>query len=240
MEAALDPFATVPLTHTPSPYVHPGTDGEVGAALIEPRRRVVAALTATGQRVGVVERLALPGSDALAFTVDDLFSRAECDALVAMAEAKGFTLAPVNVEDDKFRVIPELRNNFQTLLDDAGIARLLWTRVEGCFPERAGWRRSGLNERLRFLRYDAGQKFEAHQDGPCGEGSHFTFQLYLTDGFAEGTTRFLSGDGQDGLDVDPVAGRVLAFEHGVMHRGSPPVGGRKYVLRTEAMYARVA
>lgn len=241
MDPALpDPFAAVPLIHTPSPYEHPGTSGRVGPAAVEPRDRAAAVLESAAPRSGIVHRLALPGSAALAFTLDGLFTSEECQALVAMAEAQGFYRAPVNVEDDTFRVIPELRNNFQTLVDDAGIAELLWHRVEEYFPERAGWRRAGLNERMRFLRYDAGQKFEAHKDGPSGDGSHFTFQLYLTDGFREGTTRFLPEDGRGGLDVVPVAGRVLAFEHGVIHRGSPPEGGRKYVLRTEALYSRTA
>lgn len=254
---AVDPFAAVPLTHTPAPYEHPGTSGCVGPAVIAPRDRAAQVLASTGPRSGVVHRLALPGSVgrlpagtsarfarfgsvALAFTLDGLFTDEECAALVAMAEAKGFYEAPVNVEDDKFRVIPEVRSNFQTLVDDAAIARLLWDRVAEYFPAQRGGERAGLNERMRFLRYDAGQKFEAHKDGPCADGSRFTFQLYLTDGFREGTTRFLSDDGCSGLDVVPRAGRVLAFEHGVMHRGSPPVGGRKYVLRTEAVYARVA
>lgn len=236
----VDPFAAVPLTHTPSPYAHPGADGCVAASALEARERAAAVLASTEPRSGIVHRLALPQSAALAFTVDGLFTPVECEALVAMAEATGFATAPVNVDDDKFRLIPALRNNFQTLVDDAPIARLLARRVEEYFPARAGWAFAGINERMRFLRYDAGQKFEAHKDGPCGDGSLFTFQLYLTDGFREGATRFIAEDGGGGLDVVPVAGRVLAFEHGVVHRGSPPVGGRKYVLRTEAMYARTA
>lgn len=243
MDPALvvDPFAAVPLTHTPAPYEHPGTGGCVARrpSVVAACDRAAQLLASSGPRSGVVHRLALPGSGALAFTLDGLFTREECEALVEMAEAKGFYEAPVNVEDDKFRVIPEVRNNFQTLVDDAAIARLLWDRVAEHFPAQRDGERAGLNERMRFLRYDAGQKFEAHKDGPCGDGSRFTFQLYLTDVFREGATRFLSEAGS-GLDVVPRAGRVLAFEHGVMHRGSPPVGGRKYVLRTEVLYARVA
>jgi len=54
---------------------------------------------------------------------------------------------------------------------------------------------SGLNERLRFYRYDPGQKFDWHQDGyyerENGERSQFTFMVYLNDGFGGGGTSFV-------------------------------------------------
>jgi predicted 2-oxoglutarate/Fe(II)-dependent dioxygenase YbiX len=102
-----------------------------------------------------------------------------------------------------------------------------------------------------------------------GEYSMVTVQLYLTAAaaapppssspegvaaveaarFRGGATRFLSsvyGDGDDGVDVVPAAGRVLCFQHELLHEGSlvrsperPLDGDRgafKYAIRTDVMY----
>lgn len=100
-----------------------------------------------------------------------------------------------------------------------------------------------LNERLRFLRYDPGERFEPHHDGmyvrPDGiERSYITVQLYLNGGFEGGSTTFL-GSLEDRLEVVPMPGRVLVFEHRILHEGSALVKGRKYAVRTDVMYARV-
>ena len=66
----------------------------------------------------------------------------------------------------------------------------------------ATWRKMsavGLNERLRFLRYDPGTYFASHYDdsyhregGPKqGERSYVTFQLYSNEEFEGGCTRFV-------------------------------------------------
>ena len=98
-----------------------------------------------------------------------------------------------------------------------------------------------MNERLRFLRYDPGERFAPHNDG-CyvrpdkSELSFITVQLYLNEGFQGGSTTFLSWNEEDRLEVVPKIGRVLVFEHRILHEGSPLVKGRKYAVRTDAMY----
>jgi hypothetical protein len=65
------------------------------------------------------------------------------------------------------------------------------------------FRAVGLNERMRYLRYDPGTYFAPHYDGSyvrsheaglerVGEQSFVTFQVYLNEGFRGGSTRFLS------------------------------------------------
>jgi hypothetical protein len=39
--------------------------------------------------------------------------------------------------------------------------------------------------------------------------------------------------------VTPQAGSVVAFEHGLLHEGEPVTSGRKYAIRTDAMYRQV-
>ena len=102
----------------------------------------------------------------------------------------------------------------------------------------------GVNERIRFYRYDPGQQFDWHTDGFFRrdelEQSRLTFMVYLNDGFAGGETSF-SGDGCTprfaDFSVTPSTGLALFFTHMLPHKGQPVTEGRKYVLRTDVMYS---
>lgn len=106
----------------------------------------------------------------------------------------------------------------------------------------------GLNERMRFLKYQPGHFFAPHQDirfvrGPdagsrAGETSHVTVQLYLNEKFKGGTTRFLCGKRH--YDVKPRIGSALIFDHNLLHEGSKVIGGIKYSVRTDIMFAATA
>ena len=135
-------------------------------------------------------------------------------------------------------------------------AEELWQRikqaaghVQGLLERGGGNRALGLNERLRFLRYDPGCFFASHMDGTFvrggeagparrGEKSLVTCQLYLNEGFRGGATRF--SDWRDEaaryFDVVPRTGSVLLFEHRLNHEGCLLEIGRKYVIRTDVMY----
>ena len=104
----------------------------------------------------------------------------------------------------------------------------------------------GLNERLRFLRYDKGMYFKPHFDFKFSrevEGkrqeSKLTFQLYLNEGMKGGATTFIDAPlEKNNVAVNPKVGQVLIFEHKVWHEGSILEDGRKYAMRTDIMYQR--
>ena len=104
------------------------------------------------------------------------------------------------------------------------------------------WRASGLNERLRFYRYEPGQYFDWHSDGRFWrsqeEESHFTFMIYLNDDYEGGETTFraMPDRPDEDLVVVPRTGMGLIFHHPLWHRGSEVRSGRKYVLRSDVMY----
>ena len=104
----------------------------------------------------------------------------------------------------------------------------------------------GLNERLRFLKYSPGQYFKPHFDGsyrrPDGsEQSFVTVQLYLNQGMTGGDTTFLSNTrAEDNVGVAPRTGRVLVFQHDLLHEGSTLLEGVKYAMRTDVMYRKAA
>lgn len=115
-----------------------------------------------------------------AVILDNVLSKKECDTLVRAAEAHTngkWEQAMINIGAGHQRLITEARDCSRIIWDDHAIAAKIWARVEkfvpeisqlknapkitGTGPARRGetWQMSRLNERLRFLRYGAGQYF---------------------------------------------------------------------------------
>jgi predicted 2-oxoglutarate/Fe(II)-dependent dioxygenase YbiX len=179
-------------------------------------------------------------------TIADFFSAEECDQSIALSESIGFEDAPITTSLGMI-MMKDVRNNDRVMLDDKDRAAALWQRLQDSMPPkfRKKWRPVGLNERLRFYRYDIGQQFDWHKDGyferDNGERSFFTFMIYLNDDFDGGGTSFVDDDYATTarFQVIPKKGMALLFHHPISHKGEPVQRGRKYVLRTDVMYARL-
>ena len=66
----------------------------------------------------------------------------------------------------------DYRNSDRCIIDDLSAADELWRRIQHAVPmTRRGERAIGINERLRFLRYDVGGFFEMHRDGSYTRGN---------------------------------------------------------------------
>lgn len=172
----------------------------------------------------------------LFWTRDHLLTPAECQALIARAEAIGFADAPITTARGPV-MRQDIRNNERVMIDDPTLAAGLYQRALPWLPRRVmGLEVCGANERLRFYRYHPGQRFAPHMDGAFlrknGEESLLTFMIYLNDGFAGGSTWFLDQD----THVTPVTGRALFFQHMLLHEGCVVETGVKYVLRTDVMF----
>ena len=209
---------------------------DVGPSLVDSGRTSL--VTAELRSVIRLPRLpAMPHREILGpsiFCVRSFLQPEECAAWIQLAEQAGFDAAPIDTAAGP-QQRPEVRNNRRVLYDNAAAAERLWQRARPFVTEhREVWQPIGLNERLRFYRYDVGQQFAWHYDG-CheranGERSWLTFMIYLNDGYGGGQTAFTD------LAVEPVAGTALFFEHEVRHQGRPVTHGCKYVLRSDVMY----
>jgi hypothetical protein len=169
------------------------------------------------------------------FIVRSALTPAECGALIDRSESIGFEAAPISTSSG-FERRHDTRNNARVILDDPELANMLWGRVREQVPgEIGGWHAIGLNERFRFYRYDPGQRFAIHADEryrrPNGEESRLTFMVYLADRCSGGATIF------DAVRVRPQMGLALVFTHELQHEGEQVRRGRKYVLRSDVMYA---
>jgi predicted 2-oxoglutarate/Fe(II)-dependent dioxygenase YbiX len=175
------------------------------------------------------------------FVIPGFLSPEECDRFIALSEEKGFEDAPITTMGG-FVVRKDIRDNERLMIDDPALATELFERARPFLvPEWFSWELAGFNERLRYYRYDPGQKFAPHFDGyyerPNGERSHFTFMAYLNDGFEGGETVFRQHTPV--IRIRPESGMALVFYHKQLHEGAPVISGRKYVLRTDVMYRRL-
>jgi len=196
----------------------------------------------------IIEKFDVPLPDPLdkgklAFVLYNVFSKEECDDLIELSEKGGYEPALVNIGGGMQRLMTDVRNNDRFILDDEVRAQEYFERIKRYLPTNwKGWEVVGLNERLRFLRYDPGQKFEPHMDGcymresgdRAGETSFITIQIYLNEGYQGGSTTFLRGSKR--FEYVPKTGSVLIFQHRLLHEGSELVKGRKYTIRTDVMY----
>ena len=119
------------------------------------------------------------------FTISDFLSPQECQEYIALSETIGYSEAPINTRNGA-EVRSDIRTNSRAMLDDLERAESLWQRLAVFVPAQIeGCSAIGLNERLRFYRYDPGQKFAWHYDGVYwrknGDFSIITFMVYLND-----------------------------------------------------------
>jgi len=97
----------------------------------------------------------------------------------------------------------------------------------------------GLNERIRFCRYQEGQSFSIHQDGvyyPAeSQATKYTFLLYLNDDFKGGKTSFYNSktDTNSRKSIRPKKGKLIIFDHRIWHKGDLILKGDKYILRSD-------
>ena len=173
-------------------------------------------------------------------TVDGFFSPDECAQHIRRSEGEGYEAATISTRGGAV-MNTAIRNNDRLIADDPQLAQTLWQRIQPFVPSPLFERQAiGLNERLRYYRYEPGQTFKPHQDGSFkrdnGEKSQVTFMVYLNDGFG-GSTNFDLRYPHGEIEIMPKAGTALLFVHSFRHEGAVVTSGAKYVLRSDVMYS---
>jgi len=101
-------------------------------------------------------------SGKLAFILLNVFTPEECQQWIQITEERGYSAALLNLGKEQV-LVTDVRNNDRCMIDDVDMAQKIFERIQTYLPKV--WKNCqlvGLNERLRFLRYDPGQKFESH------------------------------------------------------------------------------
>ena len=168
------------------------------------------------------------------FTVENFWSKQQCQDFTAKSESIGYEAA--TIETEKGQVLLEsVRNNNRVIYKDFKLAAALRKELQPFAPKQIGNSIAvGLNELFRFYKYQVGQQFKKHRDQSYirneTEASDYTFMIYLNDNYQGGETSF------NDLVIQPVQGMALIFQHDLEHAGNPVTQGIKYVLRTDIMY----
>lgn len=211
--------------------------------------------TEKNKPVQTVTRVKLPQcyGDKFAVIIDHVLTKEECDALIEMTEntdGLGYGTALLNVGGGRQIEDTSVRKGDRCIVDSYPLAHVIFERIRAHVPttwkqkySQSPWHLVGLNERLRFLKYGETDYFRPHFDGcyirPGGQQRSFiTLQLYLNDGFEGGqTTIFDTQESGEEVAVEPHPGRVLLFQHNILHEGTVLRSGHKYAVRTDIMYS---
>jgi hypothetical protein len=178
--------------------------------------------------------------------VEGLYTRAECEALVASVADGEWLAATVNRATGR-EVDTKIRDNLTAIVRDPAVATTLWQRIAPHVPRamttawdgpRVTATAFGLFEPLRVYRYEVGHHFGLHSDQSYtsgGDRSLLTLLVYLDDDFTGGETDFP----EQQRTIVPRAGDALWFQHALLHAGKAVSRGTKHVLRTDVLYRAV-
>lgn len=195
----------------------------------------------------------------LAFSIDQVVTYAEADAIIEATERFGY-----RDEAPGISTPPGMRMNKSVhwVANDA-LTDPLFDRIGHLLPESINGAPlyPRFSQRLNMYRYDDSDVFNRHTDGnwpgyslsndhirmhEWGPGlrSALTMLLYLSgpvDGVQGGNTRLFTRSGEQ-VDIVPTKGSALFFRHGfgpdsVVHEGCRVSGNvSKYVARINVMY----
>ena len=178
---------------------------------------------------------------------ENVLSPSECESWINASESAGYGIALVNVGYGVQKQIDDYRNSSRCIIDSVPAATQLWERIKHLLPTSIkSYIPVGINERLRFLKYETNEYFAPHYDAcykrpaehtQIGDISYYTIMLYLNQeeqDFTGGSTRFNCSSNQP-YDVQPKTGSVLIFEHNMEHSGEIVITGQKYAMRSDIM-----
>jgi predicted 2-oxoglutarate/Fe(II)-dependent dioxygenase YbiX len=167
-------------------------------------------------------------------TIKGILTAEECAALIDAAERIGFE--PTNESN-------ELRKSHRCILDSStNLVERIWERIADHVPLRweDNYEVTGLNPRLRILKYNVGDEFNIHADGTIrtgnGDISKLTLLIYLNVDYEGGYTTYVMGASAKHHVIVPGIGDAVIQDQNILHFVPPITRGKKYVLRTDIMY----
>jgi len=204
------------------------------------------------KQIGLIKKILireLKGS----FLLENVFSIDECKQLQQVAMSLRFAKAKVSGE-----ARDTIRNNSRAIMDvpPSDLQNTIWKRISTFVPAEVRskdklYSACGINNKVRFYRYEEGEYFRPHYDwfhtDSSDNRSWLSFLVYLnseTDSLLRGGETCFYGDdvGKHVVaTIKPKTGMAVLFFHGdhpnsPLHEGYQLRGGKKFVFRSEIMY----
>ena len=216
--------------------------------------------------------------------VKGILNEKECQSLIMDAEKQGFQNSPPSGGGHGQTPRTGARTSQFCVKDNAQIANMLWERVKEFVPDNLRYIKPvpymnsvtkgdefkpiGVNEHLRFYKYDPGQYILKHDDYRMSrfryapesdeyyeQMTFFTLVIYLNEGFLDGKTMFWTKYAEVGttghcrfirdidftesdLNIVPEIGKAVIHDHMVQHEGEAPKKSTKYILRTDILHEK--
>lgn len=213
-------------------------------------------------------------------TINNILTFNECNELINNNEKKGFKPSPLSGGGHGNCDKTPSRTSQFIVIDDKKLANKLWSRLKSYVPKNLRgispvsyvnsvtkgdeYKPIGINEHIRFYKYDIGQYIKKHDDYRMSryryerttnkyyyQMTFLTVLVYLNDNFEEGTTnywndstksnfRFLVNVRNQDPDIviNPKIGMASISDHVIQHEGIPPKKNSKYILRTDIIHER--
>lgn len=179
------------------------------------------------------------------FILSNFFTTDECSKMIKMCEKIGFKQLPETS-------LSSHRTNTRIELMQPTFAIDLFEKIKTHLPksikyEGKIWNLSGVNEKIRYCKYDCGQYFDKHIDGHLileknnqTYQSFYTLMIYLNDvpKNSGGKTRFYTHNGKQlviDYEYQPQSGDCICFDQEKLHDGEN-TNKKKYIMRTEILY----
>jgi len=183
--------------------------------------------------------------------IDNFLSPSECQKLIDVSENIGYSPADISFPTSQGgpRMIPNYRNNDRVLYQNEDFRKLIEFRLADNIPqtykqqltntEIATAKFAEVSGLFRFYRYGPGHFFKKHRDTTeqLANGlSCITILIYLNTVENSGYTNLIDNCLPNKVSVQPVVGRLLMFDHCVLHEGEELKEGNKYLIRTDLIY----
>ena len=185
--------------------------------------------------------------------IDNFLTPDECQKLIQVSEDIGYVPADISFPKAQGgpRMIPTYRNNDRVLYQSEALRKLIHIRLAARNEIPPTYTRQLTNtEQLttdfvevsglfRFYRYSEGHFFKKHRDGSerTDKGiSRITILIYLNTVEDGGNTNLIDFILPEKVVVQPIVGRLLMFDHCIMHEGEAVNSGLKYLIRTDLIY----
>jgi hypothetical protein len=168
---------------------------------------------------------------------DNFLSDIEIENLLLKAEKdSNFKPADVRQPDGSYKMIPEYRNNERGVLVIPELTIQWFHRAEELLPIIRFHSPAYFDPVIKFYKYKKGEYFDWHKDAaikdPDGNKSKVTFMIYLTD---IGVTEYEFAN-KEKVTVQSKKGRMVMFNHKILHRSPPLEDGIKISCRLDVIY----
>lgn len=217
-------------------------------------------------------------------SIKNVLSKKECEKLIEEAEKKTFNPSPPSGGGHGQTPRTGARTSQFCVIDNKPLADELYSRLKKYIPKdlrsikEVPYMNSvtkgdefypvGVNEHLRYYKYDPGQYILKHDDYRMSrfrydsskekyyeQMSFLTVVIYLNEDFKDGRTLFWTKYATTGttghcrfirdvefeesdLQISPETGKAVIHDHMVQHEGESPQKSIKYILRTDIMHEK--